>query len=388
MIASGPLRQTARLLALWLVAAATRAPRLKTPVRRVLVLRPDHLGDLLFATPALRRLRAGLSGVEIVALVGPWGEPILRRSPSVDSLITWDIPWFNRRPRRHVAEPYLSAVRLARTLERRGFDAALNLRFDFWWGALAAQLAGVPQRVGYAVREVRPFLTTPVPHATRRHEVEQNLALVDAFLGQAADLSPDDRLEFPLRDDEVGEAESLLASRGIGAGDRLLAVHPGAGSPLKLWVPSGFAAVVDALATRLGAKVVLTGSSAEQTLVAAVQRHSRLQPVSVVGLTSVGVLAAIFRRARLVLGPDSGPLHLAVAVGAPTVHLYGPVDPRAFGPWGDSRRHAIVRADLPCSPCDRLDICALPGGGRPCMLSISPDSVLEAAERVLEATEG
>lgn len=340
----------------------------------------------MFATPALRRLREGLPRAEIVALVGPWGAPVLDRSSALDSLITWDVPWFNRRARRHPLEPYASAVRLARKVEARGFDAAVVLRFDFWWGALVAQLAGIPIRVGYDVPETRPFLNQAVPHVGLRHEVHRNAALVGALLGHEAPLGHEDGLEFPVPPGELTEADALLSSHGVRPGEPLLVVHPGAGAALKLWIPEAFAAVADSLAARLGARVVLTGGPGEEALVDAVARACRVRVVSLAGRTSLGVLAGVFRRARLVVGTDSGPLHLAVAVGAPTVHLYGPVDDRAFGPWGDPRRHAVVHADLPCRPCNRLDACAYPGGSRPCLLSIGPSEVIAAAERVLEAT--
>ena len=154
------------------------------------MIRPDHLGDLLFLTPALHRLRMARPEAEITALVGPWAKPILERNPDVDSLFTWDIPFFNRRGKASSIEPYLSAVRLARALRAERFDAALVMRFDFWWGALVAQLAGIPQRVGYALPDVAPFLTKAVAYPVgKTHEVDRNLDLIGAFVGSpAADL--------------------------------------------------------------------------------------------------------------------------------------------------------------------------------------------------------
>lgn len=373
-------------MALRAVAAATRrrtAPA--SEVRRLLVVRPDHLGDVLFATPALRRLRAALPDTEIVALVGPWAAPVLARNDAVDSLLTWDIPWFNRRPRRHLAEPYVSAARLARALAGARFDAALILRFDFWWGALAAHLAGIPLRIGYCVPEVRPFLTRAVRYAGRQHEVERNLVLAAALVGQAARGEGTAQLEFTVAPEDAAAAEALLAGEGVRPEEPVVAIHPGAGAALKLWPPERFAAVADALAGRLGARVVLTGSAAERALADAVAARCERQPVSLAGRTSLGALAAVYQRARLVVGSDSGPLHLAVAVGAPTVHLYGPADHRTFGPWGDPARNVVVRLDLPCAPCGRLDVCTRPGGGRPCVLEVTPEQVVAAAERALAA---
>jgi lipopolysaccharide heptosyltransferase II len=377
-----------RLAGLRLVAALCRpgAPAATTP-RRVLVLRPDHLGDLLFATPALRRLRAALPDAEIVGLVGPWGEPILGRSPHLDGLIAWDVPWFNRRSRGGPLAPYLSALRLARLLRERQFDAALVLRFDFWWGALAAHLAGIPRRIGYGVPEVAPFLTDAVPYLGVRHEVERNHALVAALVGET-ERPADPRsepVEFAISSAEAAAADELLARHGIRPDERLVVVHPGAGGRLKLWTAHGFAAVGDALSRRHGARLVLTGGPGEADLTSAVARASAVSPIDLAGQTSLGVLAALLRRALLVVGPDSGPLHVAVAVGTPTVHLYGPVDERLFGPWGDPARHAVVRHALPCAPCNRLDRCARPDASRGCVLGITVEQVLAAAEKVVAA---
>ncbi len=358
------------------------------PVRKILVIRPDHLGDLLFLTPALRRLRAARPDAEITALVGPWARPILERNPDVDALFTWDIPFFTRRGKVSVVEPYSSAIRLARELRARRFDAALVMRFDFWWGALAAQLAGIPRRVGYAIPEVVPFVSEAVPYsAGPLHEVERNLDLVGAFLGSRPATTADDRLVYPLSEGEVAEAEAVLGAQGVGSGEPLVAIHPGAGAALKLWTPEGFGVVANALARKLGARIVLTGGPAERELVAAVAAHCEAPPVQVLGETSLGGVAAIYRRSRLVVGTDSGPLHIAVAVGTPTVHMFGPVDERLFGPWGEPERHQIVRIPLPCAPCNRLDICSLPDRSRACMLRITPGQVLAAAERALASAE-
>ena len=117
----------------------------------------------------------------------------------------------------------------------------------------------------------------------------------------------------------------------------------------------------------------------ERDLVAAVASHCDSPPVQVLGGTSLGAVGAIYRRSRIVVGCDSGPLHIAAAVGAPTVHLFGPVDHRMFGPWGPAERHAVVRIDLPCAPCNRLDYCSLPDQSRACVLGITPALVLASA---------
>jgi ADP-heptose:LPS heptosyltransferase len=390
-------RGQVRLALLRALAAATRPvlgrDRPTGEPSRLLVIRPDHIGDLLFATPALRALRAAYPQAHIAALVGPWGADIVRRfghgtpCPYLDEVLTCDFPWFSRRPKASPLEPYRLLGAEARRLRGLGFDLALNLRFDFWWGALLSYLAGIPRRVGYAIAECRPFLTEAVPYTPGRHEVRQNLSLVEHVLrggvGIQAGEPGQPPLDFPLSDEERAFARQWLSGHGMVEGDAV-AIHPGAGAAVKLWPADRWAAVADALAGRYGCRILLTGSASERSLVQLVDVRMRARPLLVTGETTLGQLAALFAACRLVLGVDSGPLHLAVAVGAPTVHLYGPVDPALFGPWGDPVRHAVVQAqyfDQPCQrrPCNRLDYAPAELPAHPCMATITVEQVLEAA---------
>ena len=349
-------RQQVRLLLLRLIRYLTwplklqgRPPRIRSPsVDRILLIRPDHLGDLLFTSPAIRLLREAFPQARITYLVGPWSKAVVENNPHVDEIALCPFPGFTRRKKRSIIEPYVTLLQHARQLRQENFDLALVLRFDHWWGALLAYLAGIPRRVGYDVAEVRPFLTDVVPYSSGRHEVEQNLALVERVSGFGFRVSgcrwqagswP---LEFHLTAEDEGFAEGYLAKHGVEDGDLLIGIHPGAGAPVKLWRNEAWAQVADALAQRYGAKVILTGSAEESFLCRAVAEGMTTQPIVAAAKTSLGELAAIMARCRLVLGVDSGPLHLAVALGTPTVHLFGPVDSRAFGPWGNPAHHIVV----------------------------------------------
>ncbi|MGA9351695.1 MAG: glycosyltransferase family 9 protein, partial [Anaerolineae bacterium] len=168
-------------------------------------------------------------------------------------------------------------------------------------------------------------------------------------------------------------------------GDLLICIHPGVGAPVKLWENAAWAQVADALAQRYGAKVILTGSVEESPLCRAVAEQMTARPIVAAGETSLGGLAAIMARCQLVLGVDSGPLHLAVAMGTPTVHLFGPVDSRAFGPWGDPAHHIVVTSEMDCIPCNRLDYAPAELDQHPCVRNITVEQVLEAAEGMMKA---
>ncbi len=398
------VRQRGRLWGLWLIGRLLRAreTRARTCLKqgllagspggrleqgaerpsreRILVIRPDHLGDLLFATPALARLRQLHPEAHIAALVGPWGQAVLATNPDVEVVLTCPFPGFTRRPKSSAWEPYRILVEHAARLRALGFDRAIILRFDHWWGAWLAAWAGIPARSGYDLPEVQPFLTQAHAYRPGRHEVVQNLTLVDPSLTAITPQAWPLRF-FPTAEDERW-ADELVCS--IGAhGSRLIVIHPGSGAPVKAWRIQAWARVADALATHHPACILLTGGPGERELTEAVANIMRQPAVLLAGKTTLGQLAALLRRCALALGPDSGPLHLAVAMGTPTVHLFGPVDARLFGPWGDPQRHRVLISDWACIPCNRLDYPAAAQSEHGCVRDIAEEAVLEAAVELL-----
>lgn len=358
------------------------------PPRSVLLIRPDHLGDVLFTRPALQSLREGWPQTHLTLLVGPWAKAVAEGLSGPDAILTCPFPWFGRRPRGWLLEPYMSLLSQAGRLRAHRFDLAVILRFDHWWGAWLAQRAGIPRCVGYDVAEVAPFLTQAVPYQRGRHEVVQNLGLIEAVLGhgqsggQPQGAAPTG-LTFHPSDEDRGAAAALLAAEGLGLEDRLVAVHPGAGALVKLWHNTGWAQVIEALRAQYGLKAVLTGGQEERDLVADLSRRLSVPAVNLAGRTPLGQLAAVLGRCRLVLGVDSGPLHLAVAMGTPTIHLFGPVDPRLFGPWGDPGCHVVLTSERSCVPCNRLDYPVGELAAHPCVREIAVEQVLEAARKLL-----
>jgi lipopolysaccharide heptosyltransferase II len=350
--------------------------------RSVLLIRPDHLGDMLFATPSYRLLREALPQTRITLLAGPWSQPVMAGNPDLDDLLICRFPGFERQPRTSSVAPYRLLRATARELAGR-FDAALVLRFDHWWGAWLAAAAGIPRRIGYDRPETRPFLTDALAYQSDRHEVEQNSALVAALMTNSRERPG------PLRF-FIGEAARTWAAdwrrtHGAADGRPLVAIHPGAGAAVKQWSAAAWAGVATRLAAEVGARILLTGGESERPIAAAIAAALPEPPLDASGQTNLNQLAALLELCVLALGSDSGPLHLAVAVGTPTVHLYGPVSATKFGPWGDPERHIVLRTDWPCAPCNRLDWPAAELMQHACMAAIAPDDVVRAAENVMHA---
>jgi ADP-heptose:LPS heptosyltransferase len=163
-------------------------------------------------------------------------------------------------------------------------------------------------------------------------------------------------------------------------------LHPGSGWPIKNWLPSRWGQAAATITRRYGVAPLVTGGPGEGALVRAVVDASGGRARGLAGRLSLGGLAALFRRARVVIATDGGPLHLAAMLGAPVVGLYGPADPIEFGPWCYADRRRIVRVHLPCSPCRTLDRppCGEPTEPR-CIRGITTEAVLDAITDLLGA---
>lgn len=357
--------------------ARSRAAEPDRQSLRVLILRPDHLGDVLLSRPAVDLVLRSLPTAQVTVLVGPWGAPSLQGVPV--RIVTFPFPGFTRAPRRSPLAPYAALLALATRVRREGYDAALILRPDHWWGALAMAAAGVPIRVGHATRDVAAFLThavAPVPReAAGRAALRAATALVRALGGEPVE-PLDQAPRFSPSGAEWRRAASWLADHARGPAPRI-AIHPGAGAAVKCWPAVRWARVVDALAPV--ATVFLCGAGEDAALVHAINRAARHPVPAALDLTW-GTLAALYGQVDLVIGMDSGPMHLAAAVGTPTVRVYGPSDPRIYGPAGPAEQHRVLHADLPCVPCG--DLQAPPCGhllDPPCLAAVSVEHVVRSA---------
>jgi len=346
---------------------------------RLLIVRPDHLGDVLLSTPAIQALKRSRPELSIHALCGGWAADVLANYDEIDRVLTLPFPGFQR-ARTSALAPWRLAIQTARLLRKVGYASAIIMRPDHWWGAMVAHLAGIPQRVGYDFTNVAPFLTDVVEFEYG-HAVEQNLRLAASWTGtlDAADI----KLEFPLQAADCATIDKLIDNLPIESTAPIVCIHPGAGATSKIWCADKWAQVGDTIAADYGASIIFTGTRSEAALADEIAADMSAEAISIAGETSVGQLAALYARSRAVLGPDSGALHLAAALGTPTVALFGPADPQEFAPWGDPRRHEVVTSDIGCRPCRILDWRKDNMAYHPCVRDITVAQVIEAAQRVL-----
>ncbi len=372
---------------------AKRAPIRVQPGKttRILLIRPDHLGDLILTTPILQALKSQSPDVLITMMTGPWSSEVVARHPALDQLLTCPFPGFQRAPQNALA-PYILLFRMAQQLRREHYDLAINLRPDFWWGAALLYLAGIPVRVGYAIQPGTPFLTRSLPFLATEHATVSNLRLASAGLqelGHSPLEEPYTPARYPLYFKSTAAEQTWideqLQSAGIGHEESVVVIHAGTGGAVKLWRTEAWAHVADKLASAeilpQPASIVLTGSSNERPMLEEIAQDMDHQPTLLTN-TTVGQLAALLTRAILVLGVDNGPLHMAAAQDTPSIRIFGPTDPRIFGPWGEKERHKVIAATQRCAscpaiPCGRLDFRSEEIPEHPCVRNITEQQVIQ-----------
>jgi ADP-heptose:LPS heptosyltransferase len=361
---------------------------------RILIVRPDHLGDVLLSTPAIATLRQALPAARLTLMVGPWSAEVARRGPDVDEILTCHFPGFTRAPKGGLFRPYAVLLHEAKRL-RGKYDLALILRPDHWWGALLAGVAGIRVRVGYDSLLTAPLLTHAQPLRTGAHVVQLSLDLAR----RAAALVGVETLDSTLPADDPAQSirpvfrlepaeRAWAAAFAHEASAPLVLLHPGSGSPIKNWPTARWSSLADALTSR-GARVVLTGGEDDLETPRAVAAGMQEEPLLLAGSTTLGQLGALAEQCLLAIGTDNGPLHLAEALGTPTLRIFGPTDQSQFGPWDRSGQHAVLTHQLPCRPCGNLiDPPCSARQEPPCLLGVDSARVIQAALDQLGVSRG
>jgi heptosyltransferase-2 len=329
-------------------------------VSGILVSGNNWLGDAVMSLPTLKALRAMKPGERIAVLTRPSVAGLYEGLPYVDETIV------------RTKGKLRSWISLLRELRRRKFDTALILPRSFS-SALAPFTARIPRRIGYAGDGRSPMLTDAIPRdpkLLRVHRVRYYHHLLRA-------LGTPPEPEAPSIDVSP-EADRWAASR-LPDGAPLVGINPGATyGEAKQWFPDRFIETGRRLVKRRKAAVVVVGGPAERELGDRVAAEIGERAVSLAGRTDLPQLAAVIRRCSLFLTNDTGPMHVADAVGAPIVAVFGPTDWVTTPPYGP--RHAIVRTPIDCSPCLKR-VCPL--GHHNCMKRVTVDDVVAACDRVL-----
>jgi lipopolysaccharide heptosyltransferase II len=354
--------------------------------RRILVIRLDLIGDLVLSLTVVHLLKRTYPDAEIDLLALPSSAKIASSDPALNEIIAYD-PNIWRRPQALLRPKNWSALWALRTrLHARQYDLAVSVFGN--WGSVLAVLSGALRRVGFAGEAYPGFMTDSVPGrhwddpSSTLHEVDYCLQLAQAA---GATITPDDRIpHLAVAPQAHQEIEQLLAQEGIQPGNTLIACHVSSNNgQSKRWPIPYWATLIDHLIRDNGASVVLTGAQNDLALIEHILRRTHEHPVNLAGKTSLTQLAALLQRADLVITGDSGPMHIAAAVGTPLIAIHGPTNPAHSGPL--SPKATVLRSDIWCSPCyDAKSTADCRFFTTQCMKNIVPTQVLTVIHEKLQ----
>lgn len=349
--------------------------------QRILVTRTDRLGDLVLSTPVFEALRRRFPSAHLACLASLENRTVVEGNPYLDEVLLYD--------KLGSEKGWWGNLVFARRLGQRRFDTVIHLHPTNRMH-LVSWLAGIPVRIGY--RKKNAWALTHVLEDRKgegtKHESEYNFDLL-RFL----EIDPPGKIQpyFPLREKDRGSLEFLLARGGGGFHwEKPYAVlNPSASCPSKIWPADRFALLADRLQEQSGFQVTLIGASEDRPLAQRVKRFATRPLIDLSGKLSLGSLAWLLKRAQVLISNDSGPVHVARAVGTPVVSIFGRnlagLSPRRWGPLGEEGK--IVHKEVACPVClaHRCPINFL------CLDIVSVDDVLKEAFMLVYArrpTEG
>jgi heptosyltransferase III len=355
-------------------------------IRRVLVVKLRHHGDVLLSSPVFRVLKAHLPQIETDALVYHDTREMLSGHPSVSQVHTIDRDWKHQGIIRQTRAEW----RLLAQLRSRRYDMLLHLtehpRGAWLTRLLHPQISVAPRATGMSEGRNSNWWrasfthTFPLPKTTFRHTVEQNL---DALrrLGIHPTMEEKKLVLVPGIEAEQ-KIDALMAAHGVEA-KRFIHMHPTSRWFFKTWPADKFAELILRLGKQ-GERVVLTAAPTfeERNMIAAIKTHLKAPIVDLTGELNLKELAALTARAKAFVGVDSAPMHIAAAMQTPTVALFGPSGEKHWGPWGVKFRVvASVKPEHSCRPCGN-DGC---GGSKvsDCLMTLSVDDVHAAVNEIL-----
>ncbi len=339
--------------------------------KRILIVRLDKIGDVILSTPAIKALRDAYPTSHIAFMVRPYAREIVEGNPYLDEVIIYD--------KEHYRNGIRGNLKFILALRRGRFDIALILH-PTARAHMITFLAGIPERVGYD-RKWGCLLTKRIPHGKQfglKHEIDYTLDIL-RYIGIEA---RERRLYMPVKESSEYKMEGLFERRGIKDSDVVITLNPGASCSSKRWRPENFALVGDALIESVrDARIVIISNLKDKAFGDKVARLMKKGCMNLSGRTSVADVASVLKRSKLFISNDSGPVHIACAVGTPVVAIFGRSD-RGLSPerWAPSGKTDIVlHKYVGCKKCLAHN-CRI---GYKCLEAITADEVVAAAKKIL-----
>jgi lipopolysaccharide heptosyltransferase II len=328
----------------------------KTKIRSILFVTLSNLGDIILTTPVLEKLQDEFPDAVIDVITSQTGREIFIEHPAVREVHVYKKREEVGRRMKHLM-----------SLRQKKYDLAVDLK-----NSLIPYMIGARFKTGIFNSQSLKQLFSLQKRAPR-HKKEEHLF---RLAGLGINTSTDTRFFLPVSDDDRRRVDELMRLPGS---VKTVIINPGAKSHLKRWDAAKFANLADRLIKELGCEVFICGNADDTETVKMVTLKVHERVTDLCCKTSIGALAELMKRADLVITNDSAPLHMASAVNAPTIAIFGPSDEKKYGPLAEKNR--VVKPDVPCRPCEKA-LCAV-GPDEGCISQINVEEVFEAAKELL-----
>jgi heptosyltransferase III len=335
-------------------------------MRNILIIKLRYIGDVLLATPTVRAIKAARPDVRVTMMVNRGTEDVLTGNQDLDEIVVLD------------KGSLAAQSRLIAGLRSRRFDAVIDLT-DGDRSAFLSWVSGAPVRIGFNDEhrwrgKYYTEVVQPVPGV--QHRIDRDLEALKPLNIQVGAKDP----QLWLTPDEMNSADQLLDQLGVQRSQPIVVLQPGARYWFKAWPPERFAELADQLTSQYGCQVLIGGSNQDIDLAQQIRQMAKSQPIIMAGRTTIKQFAAIAKKSALFVGSDSGAMHIASAVGTPVVALYGPSNPREWGPRGGPVE--VLYKEIDCRSCFHPTCMR---GEENCMKLITVHEVSVAAQRLLQA---
>ncbi|MCK5236783.1 MAG: lipopolysaccharide heptosyltransferase II [Deltaproteobacteria bacterium] len=343
-------------------------------VKNILVRVPNWIGDAVMSMPALDALRRLYPKARITVLCKPIVKDIYSSSPSTDEVLVYDS--------RGVHAGFFGKLRLARELKKNSFDMAVLFQNAFE-AAWISYLAGIPIRIGYA-RDLRRALLTSaisfVGEITRVHQVYYYLNIIKALGGPELNYDKKPLPNIKPTESDMARAREILEEVGMSDVTSFVGVAPGASfGPAKKWGSARFAEAAEKVCEELKATALIFGGPSDARDAKEVAEGLKVRHLNLASRTTLGEFIALTSMTKIFLTNDSGTMHVAAALGVPTVAVFGSTEPRLTSPLGNVTR--TIQSNLDCSPCFKRECLH---GHYECMSAVTVDDVVASAMKLLE----
>lgn len=348
--------------------------------KNVLCIRLDAMGDLLMTTPALKQLKEGARGRKMTLLTSPQGAKIAESIPLFHEVIVYEAPWLKASGVRKNPEPDFEMIK---TLEAKRFDAAVIFTVysqNPLPSALMAYMAKIPLRAAYCRENPYSLLTTWIkedePEKILRHEVRRHLDLVGKLGCSSVNLP----LTLNIEDEARSSLFQKLEDLKVGTDRKWIVIHPGSTAESRRYSVEGFSKVADLLIEN-GYKILFTGSDDERSLISGIQSGMKNSSFNLGGLLNLKEMIALLGSSPLLISNNSGPVHMAAAVGTPVVVLYALTNPQ-HTPWLVPNH--VLYHDVDCRFCYKS---TCPLGSNACLNNIDIHLIVEKSLELLQTEE-